>query len=126
MIVHNSEILFVEICQIHEIEWKRSEKQHLSALGIAERYHESKRRRFRKLRIDHPKLKKEFLLSLAVKTCKDTRGSDGIVPSALAFGEFPLLRLFLGPKVPRATLAERAKAAPTARKLMAEARENQD
>ena len=71
--------------------------------------------------MDHPKLKKEFLPSLAVKACNDTLGPEGVVPYALVFVEFPSLRSVLGPKVPRAILAERAQAALIARKIMAEA-----
>ena len=82
---------FVEICEIHDVEWKRSGTQHHSALVILEIYHEPKRRTFQKLRIDHRKLKKEFLRSLAVKPCNDTIGPEGVVPSALVFGEFTSL-----------------------------------
>ena len=73
--------------------------------------------------MDHPKLKKEFLLSLALKACNDTLGAEGVVPTALLFGEFHSLRSFLEPKVPRATLAERAQAALTARTVKVEAQE---
>ena len=99
---------FVELCKINAVEWQRSGTQHHNALVIGERYHEPIRRTIRKLRVDHPRLKKEFLPSLAVKTSNDTLGPEGTVPSALLFEEFPLLRSFLGTKVPRATLAERA------------------
>ena len=36
--------------------------------------------------MDHSKLKKEFLLSLAVKAYNDTLGPEGVVPCALVFG----------------------------------------
>ena len=49
---------FVEICKIHEVEWKRSKTQHHCTLGIGEIYHEPIRHIFRKLQIDHPQLKK--------------------------------------------------------------------
>ena len=78
----------------------RSGKQHHRALGIGERYHEPIRRTCRKPRIDHPKLKNEYLLSLAVNPCNDTFGPKGIVASALVFGEFPSLGSFLQPKYP--------------------------
>ena len=111
---------FVEICEIHDVGWKRYGTQHHSALEIRERYHEPIRRTFRKLRIDHPKLNKDFLLSLAVEACNDTLGPEGVEPSALVFGEFPSLRSFLGPKVPSTILAEQAQAALTTRKVMEE------
>ena len=52
--------VFVEICEIHDVVWQRSNTRHYSALDIEERYQESIKRTFRKLLIDHPKLKKEF------------------------------------------------------------------
>ena len=45
-------------------------------------------------------------------------GTECIVPSALVFGEFPNMRAFRGPIVPRPSLAERAKIAQEARSLM--------
>ena len=71
--------------------------------------------------MDHLKLKREFLHSLAIKACNDTLGTEGVVPSALVFREFPSLRSLLRPKVHRATLAEQVQAFLTARKVMAEA-----
>ena len=96
---------FVETCEIHDVDWQRSGTQHHSALGIGERNHEPIRHTFRKLRIDRPKLKNEFILSLAVKACNDTLGTEGVVPSALLFREFPSLRSWLGSKVPIDTLS---------------------
>ena len=49
----------------------------------------------------------------------DTLGPEGIVPSALAFGEFPSIRTFYGPPDIRPTLTERAEIAHNARKMMA-------
>ena len=100
MMVHDSEILLVEVCEMHDVERKRSGTQQHSALRKGERYHEPITHIFRKLRIDYPKLKKECLLSLSVKECNDKLVSEGFVPSARVFGEFPSLRSFVGPKVP--------------------------
>ena len=58
MMAHNSEMLFVEICEIHDFEWKKPGTQHHGALGVGERYHGPIRHTFRKLQIDHPKLQK--------------------------------------------------------------------
>ena len=91
---------FVEICEIHDVKWKRSGTQHYSALGIGGRYHEPIRRTFRKLHIDQPKLKNNFLLSLAVKACNDTLAPEEVVQSALVFGELSSLRSFLDLKYP--------------------------
>ena len=61
-----------------------------------------------------------MLLSIAVKAMNNTLGPDGIVPSALVFGEFPSLRSFEVPRIPKATLADRAHIANFARKVMSE------
>ena len=75
---------------------------------------------YRKLKLDHPSLQRQVLLALAVKTMNVPLGPEGIVPSSLVFVEFPRLRSFEGPIIPRATLAQRARAAQDARRLMAE------
>ena len=49
---------FVEICEIHDVEWQRLGMQHHSALGIGERYREPVRRTFREPRMVHTKMKK--------------------------------------------------------------------
>ena len=46
-------------------------------------------------------------------------GPEGGVPSALVFSEFPWLRSFVGPIIPRASLAARALVAQAARRYMA-------
>ena len=89
---------FVEVFEVHDVKWQTSGKRHHSVLRIEEKYHEPIKRTFRKLRIDNPRLKKEYLLSLAVKACNDTLGPERAVPSVLVFGEFPSLNSFLGPK----------------------------
>ena len=48
----------VGFCEIHTVEWQKSRTQHHSTLGIGERCHEPIRWTFRKLRIDHSRLKK--------------------------------------------------------------------
>ena len=96
---------------------KSSIEQH-KFLGIGERYHDPLRKTFLKIREDHPSLQRDVLLAISTKAINDTLGPEGIVPSALMFGEFPSIRAFIGPKFPRATLAEREIAAQKARKLM--------
>ena len=71
---------FVEICEIHDVEWQMSGTQRHSALGIGERCYKPIKRKFQKLRIDHLVLKKEFLISLAVKTCNDTLEHEELEP----------------------------------------------
>ena len=57
-------------------------------------------------------------MAISTKAINDTLGPEGIVPSAFVFGELPSIRAFIGPKVPRAILAERAVSAQEARKLI--------
>ena len=64
-------------------------------------------------------MQRQVLLALAVKAMNDTLGPEGFVPSSLVFGELPSLRTFVGPVIPRPSLAERAQTAQEARRLMA-------
>ncbi len=67
----------------------------------------------------HPSLPRQVLLAVAVKAMNDMLGPEGIVPSALVFGEFVFLTSFGGPVIPNASLAERALAVRGARRYMA-------
>ena len=49
---------FVEIYEIHDVEWKMSGTQHHSALEIGERYHEPIKHTLRKHQIKQPSQKK--------------------------------------------------------------------
>lgn len=60
-----------------------------SSLGLNERYHEPLRTTFRKLILTYPNADKNLLLAFSVKGMNDTLGPEGLVPSALVFGEFP-------------------------------------
>lgn len=73
-----------------------------------------------KLKIIYPSIQWQILLALATKSINDTLGSEGTVPSSLVFGEFPSLRSLSGPILPQPTLAERAQASLSARRLMAQ------
>ena len=64
-------------------------------------------------------MQRQVLLAPAVKAMNDTLGPEGIVPSSLVFGEYPSLRSFVGPVLPRPSLAVRAEVAQEARQLMA-------
>ncbi len=98
---------------------KKSGIQSHNSLGVGERYHQALRDTYGKLKFDHPSLQRQVLLALAVKAINDTLGPEGVVLSALVFGEFPCLLSFGGPVVPRASLAKRALAAQDARRHMA-------
>lgn len=68
--------------------------------------------------LEHPNSNKKLALSIAVKSMNDTLGLEGLVPSALVFGEYPQVHTRSEvPKV-RVTHEERAALATTARKEM--------
>ena len=110
--------IFGELSTTYEIDIQKSGTESHNSLGIGERYYDPLRNSFLKLREDHPNLKRDVLLAISTKAANDTLGPDGIVLSALVLGEFPSIRGLIGPKVHRATLADRAIAALEARKLM--------
>ena len=112
--------LFAELAAIHGVEIERSGIQLHHSLGIGERYHKLLRDTNRKLKIDHPSMQRQLLLALAVKAMNGILGPEGIVPSALVFGEFPSLRSISNPSLARPSVAERAQAAQEARRHMSE------
>ena len=87
-------------------------------MGVDEKYHAPLRNKYLKLRQEHPDVDADLILAIATKAINDTFGPEGVVPSALVFGEFPSLCSYLGANIPRATLAERAVIAQKARRLM--------
>ena len=111
--------IFAELAALHDVTLEKSGVQSHHSLGIGERYHKPLRDTYRKLKLDHPSMQRQVLLALSVKAMNDTLGPEGIVPSSLVFGEFPSLRTFVGPIIPRPSLAERAETAQEARRLMA-------
>ena len=111
--------IFAELSAIHDVQVKRSGVQSHHSLGVGERYHKQLRDTYLKLRLDYPKVQRQVLRALVFKATNDTLGPEGIVPSALVFREFPSLRSFQGPVIPRPSPAERASAAQNARRLMA-------
>ena len=111
--------VFAELTALHDIKLEKSGVEAHNSLGVGERYRKPLRDTFLKLKVDHPAMQRQLLLALAVKAMNDTLGPEGHVPSSLVFGEFPSLRTFEGPLVPRPTLAERAEAAQEARRYLA-------
>lgn len=91
-----------------------------SRMNLGEGLHQPLRLTYRKLRLDHPKISIQLLLIIAVKALNDTIGPDGVVSSALVFGDYPSLRSFEKPRMLNPTLAERALFAQKARRLMAQ------
>ena len=81
--------IFAELASIHDMQIKKSGIQSHNSLGVGERYHQALRDTYGKLKFDHPSLQRQVLLALAVKAINDTLGPEGVIPSALVFGEFP-------------------------------------
>ena len=113
-----SQETFAKMAELHGVKVCQTGIQSHNSLGIGERYHAPLRNTFRKLCIEYPRLRDELLLALSTNAINDTLGPEGVVPSELVYGEFPSLRSYLGAKVPRETLAERAIVAQKARKIM--------
>ena len=80
---------FVNIGRMHNVDVQRTGVEAHSSLGLGERYHQPLRTTYRKLMLAHPGADKELTLAVTVKAMNDTLGPEGIVPSALVFGEYP-------------------------------------
>eukprot|EP00171_Calliarthron_tuberculosum_P023357 IDg23357t1 len=80
---------FVSVASLSNVQVESTGIESHNSHSICERYHQPLRNTFRKLRIGHPKAPKKLLLQLSVKSMNDTLGPEGLVPSALVFGEYP-------------------------------------
>lgn len=107
--------VFAKLADVHDINVEKTGTEAHHSLEIVERYHKPLRDTYRRLKIDHPSMQRQLLLSLKVKAMNDTLGPEGTVSSGLVFGEFPSLRSLFGSIVPRPTPAEREEAALEAR-----------
>ena len=111
--------IFAELLAIHNEDIKKSGTQSHHSFGVGKRYHKPLRDTYLTLKIDYPTMRRQVQLALVVKAMNDTLGPEGIVPSALVFGEFPSLRSFERPVIPRHSLSERSLANQDARRLVA-------
>lgn len=84
---------FIRLASLDGIQVERTGIEAHNGLSICERYHEPIRTTVRKTLLNYPKADFELVLALAVKALNDTAGPDGLVPSALLFGEFPRMEL---------------------------------
>ena len=89
-----------------------------SSIGLGERYHQPLRQTFRNIMAAHPKNLPAGVLAASVKAMIDTLGPEGLVPSALVFGEFPPVIKKSEAPAARLKLRERASVAKSARKEM--------
>ena len=80
---------FIRMASINGISTERTGIEAHNGMSIVERYHEPIRTVVRKLMIEHPKADFELGLALSVKALNYTAVPDGLVPSALVFGEYP-------------------------------------
>ena len=108
--------LFIDLAKIHYIKVENTGIQAHSILGLGERYHQPLHQPFRKIMAEDKKTDLDLALALSFKEMNDTLGPEGLVPSALVFGEFPKIQ---GSKpTPRATLLSCRAVAETAGKEM--------
>ena len=110
--------VFINIAAASDVKVDRTGVEAHSSLGLGERFHQPLRNTYRKRVVEHPNSDKTLALLLAVKSMNDTLGPEGLVPSALMFGEYPQAYAKSEIKGERFTLSGRAELATTARKEM--------
>ena len=110
--------LFINLGEISNVEVQRTGIEAHSSLGLGERYHHPLRHTYRKILCENPKVEPRQALAASVKAMNDTLGPEGLVPSALVFGEYPKAYTRSETPPPRSTLVERASIAKSARKEM--------
>ena len=108
---------FIRMASLDGIQVERTGIESHNGLSICERYHSPIRSTVRKILTVHPKSNFDLVLALAVKALNDTSGPEGLVPSALVFGEFPRLDM-PSEYNRRPTSDERGEIATMARNLM--------
>lgn len=110
--------LFIHMARVANVQGECTGIEAHSSLGLGELYHESLRASYRKTVANHPNTERGLALSLAVEAMNDTLRPEGVVSSALVFGEHPQVRTASECFVPSANLRERVKVATLARKDM--------
>lgn len=80
---------FIDLAHVSNVEVNRTGIEAHAILGLGERYHGPLRSTFRKIKASRADANKRLALALSVKAMNDTLGPEGLVPSALVFGEFP-------------------------------------
>ena len=82
---------FIRLAALDGIQVEKTGIESHNGLNICERFHDPIRSTVRKIIHENPKVEFDLALALSVKALNDTAGPDGLVPSALLFGEFPRL-----------------------------------
>ena len=108
--------IFASLVSNADIELGTTVTEAHSGLGLGELYHEPLRNTYRKLVHTYPSADKSLLLSFAVKGMNDTLRPEGLVQSALVFGEFPQAYIKTETPEPRPSLIKRSKIGSIARK----------
>ena len=62
---------------------------------------------YRKLKLSRRNLSKEIALAFSIKDVNDVCGTDGLVPSLLAFGTLPATNTLHEPQLKKLTQSER-------------------
>jgi hypothetical protein len=62
-----------------------------NSLGLLERYNDAIRRTYDKIQLEDPSIKPTMSLSAAVKVTNDCTGPNGICPTTLIFGVYPVI-----------------------------------
>lgn len=83
-------------------------------------YHQPLRTTFRKVKVARPNVSPDIDVSISVKAINDTLGSEGLVKSALVFGEYPQVFTPYKTRPPRPSVSDRENLPDIARKEMGE------
>lgn len=83
---------FINLACIADVEVNRIGIEAHASLSLGERYREPLRPTFRKIKSSQPGIDKLIALVCSVKAMNDSLGPEGLVPSALVFGEFLRIR----------------------------------
>ena len=75
--------VFVKLTSIRDVNIERSVVESHNILGIGEVYQKTLDDIFRKLKLDHAKVQKQILLTLAIKAMNDTLGPGRIATYTL-------------------------------------------
>lgn len=111
---------FIDLARVSKVEVNRTRVEAHASLGLGERYHRPLRSTFRKMKASRPDVNKDLALALSVKAVNDTLGPEGLVPSALVFGEFPQVGTRSEVREEMPSLKKRATLADLARREMGE------
>lgn len=100
---------FATIGASSNVDLQRTGIKARSSLGLNERYHQPLTNTYPKIMMENPQTESCLALAASVKAMNDTLGSEGLVFSALVFGEFPRAHFLSDIPNARSTAKERAR-----------------